>query len=149
MRLHYQSSNDYPIEQLAQLCLDAKLFRKGWDLENKLWRIRTSYKAQQESHLIVATCDDVPVGVVCVHGELKLYMQTNPQVKHRQCIASGVQVAFYVRRTWRRLGIGRRLAQRLRKERGSMEDLIGLRGEGKSHHFFHSNGIRWDFVDNT
>jgi hypothetical protein len=149
MRLRYQSSSEYRIDQLAQLCLDSKLFRRGWNLETKLRRIQRCEETQKESHLIVATCGGVPVGVVCVTGQLKLYVRTNPAVKRRQCIAEGTQVAFYVRRTWRRNGIGSRLARRLRKERGTIKDLIGLRGESRSHHFFHSSGIRWDFVDNT
>lgn len=149
MRLRYQSSNEIPIDQLAQLCLDTKLFRKGWNLETKLQRILSDEATQKESQLIVALHEGVPVGVVCVEGALKLFTRSHPASRRRQLVAQGTQVAFYVRRRCRRQGIGRRLVRRLRKERGSMEGLIALRGEYASHLFFHRHGIHWDFVDNT
>lgn len=149
MRLHYQSSTEYPIDQLAQLCLDSKLFRRGWNLENKFRRIRACKETQKASHLIVALHAGYPVGVVCVEGELRIYTRYDPEIRRRTCIATGTQVAFYVRRSCRRQGIGRRLVRRLRKERGTLEGLIALRGEAHSHHFFHHIGVEWDFVDNT
>lgn len=149
MRLRYQSSISFPIDQLAQLCLDYKLFRKGWNLENKLRRIVTSPDVQKASHLIVAYCDGFPVGVVCVEGDLRIYSRFDPTKRCRTCVDTGTQVAFYVRRTWRHNGIGRKLVRRLREERGTLKGLIALRGESRSHHFFRRNGVKWNFVDNT
>lgn len=138
-RLRYETK---PLDELAQLCLDHRLYHRGWILQSNLRLLRAIKMYQQAWTLIVAFHGRIPVGCVCISGPISLKMP-DPNHPRGFQMTHGELVSFYVKRRYRRQGIATRLVRKLKQERGTLEGLLGLRGESQSVPFFRKLGLIW------
>lgn len=102
----------------ASIALKHRLFVSGWLLSGAMKCIRKGHNIE-DARMAIAYDSDIPVGV-------SLYDRTTGLIQ------------VFVRKSYRRRGIGRKLVENFKKF-----EVYGIRGIDGSSHFFRNVGVRY------
>ena len=124
MKVVIKTTKTRSAKELADIALKNRLYVSGWSLTEVLQDIR---KGKQEAHVAIAYDGDTPIAV-------SIFME-----KYRN---GWDHVQVFVRKSYRRNGIGKRLVNRLCKNK---KNVFAIYGVDQSVDFFENLGIRWTY----
>lgn len=124
MKIAIKTTKTRSAKELADIALKHRLYVSGWRLTEILQDIR---KGRLEANVAIAYDQGVPIGVSILLEEYRDNMD---------------HIQVFVRKSYRRNGIGKKLVNRLCKQKGNVYAIYGVE---QSIDFFNNLGITWTF----